>query len=349
MRHCRKRGFAWLFLAMVWTSAVQARTVAIIRPAIASPELVETVTRLRGELLAVGYEARVVTSDAQLSTPSAAQPAWREALEARELDAVLVIVGDAPPFSVDVWTMGPSERARVAQVVALAMPKQQPGELPIRAIEVLRAALLETEMARDPSSAKPPNPPAGEAGVTVAEVAPRPSAASFERLSGAVGVASLSSLDGMGPAFLLTLRLEVAIEPWISLQAAAAGLGTRPSVRLNGDSARIAHSYALLGARYRFGPEQRIVPYLAGSIGALSTLVEGRAEAPRRGHNEARWSLLFEGSVGADLFVFERYYVGLGGHVHLAQPGVAIHILDTVVATTGGPNLGLALTVGAWL
>jgi len=28
---------------------------------------------------------------------------------------------------------------------------------------------------------------------------------------------------------------------------------------------------------------------------------------------------------------------------------VAVHVLDEVVATTGRPNIGLSLTVGAWL
>ena len=47
--------------------------------------------------------------------------------------------------------------------------------------------------------------------------------------------------------------------------------------------------------------------------------------------------------------MLDDYHVTFAAHVQLAEPYVAIHVLDTVVATTGRPNLLLTLTLGAWL
>ena len=44
----------------------------------------------------------------------------------------------------------------------------------------------------------------------------------------------------------------------------------------------------------------------------------------------------------------QRYILLLAAHVQLAEPYVAIHFEDAIVATTGRPNLVIVLTLGAW-
>jgi hypothetical protein len=41
--------------------------------------------------------------------------------------------------------------------------------------------------------------------------------------------------------------------------------------------------------------------------------------------------------------------VTLAAHVQVAEPYIAIHVVDTLVATSGRPNVLLSLTLGAWL
>jgi hypothetical protein len=89
-------------------------------------------------------------------------------------------------------------------------------------------------------------------------------------------------------------------------------------------------------------------PFFALSAGVLHTAVEGQAESPRQGHIEDRWSFLLDGGLGAGLHLQDRYTLTLAAHVQLAEPYVAIHFVDTTVATTGRPNLVLTLTVGVW-
>ena len=43
------------------------------------------------------------------------------------------------------------------------------------------------------------------------------------------------------------------------------------------------------------------------------------------------------------------YHLTLAAHVQVAEPYIAIHVVDTLVATSGRPNVLLSLTLGAWL
>jgi hypothetical protein len=56
-----------------------------------------------------------------------------------------------------------------------------------------------------------------------------------------------------------------------------------------------------------------------------------------------------DGSFGTGLRLGDRFYLTIAAHVQMAEPYVAIHFVDAVVATSARPNLLLTLTVGAWL
>jgi hypothetical protein len=53
--------------------------------------------------------------------------------------------------------------------------------------------------------------------------------------------------------------------------------------------------------------------------------------------------------VGAGLRLSQRTFLTLAAHGQVAQPYVAVHIVDAVAATSGRPNLLLTLTLGARL
>jgi hypothetical protein len=84
-------------------------------------------------------------------------------------------------------------------------------------------------------------------------------------------------------------------------------------------------------------------------VGWLHTLINGSAEAPRLGHSERRWALLFDGSVGMAVRIYGRAHATVAAHVQWAEPSVSVYFVDQSVASTGRPNLMLSLTLGAWL
>jgi hypothetical protein len=170
-----------------------------------------------------------------------------------------------------------------------------------------------------------------------------------ERLGVEVGGAAVMSLDGVGPALLPLVRVAWSLQPWLLLQAAVAGLGTRPTVESAAGSAQVAQAYGLLGGSVRLRDGARVRPFASASAGVLRTSVEARADAPNEGHPVAQWSFLADAGAGAQLRLPDRFYLSLAAHAQLAQPYLAVRFLDAVVATSARPNLLLTFTIGAWL
>ena len=156
-------------------------------------------------------------------------------------------------------------------------------------------------------------------------------------------------LDGLGPAVLPTVRVGWAARPWLVMQASAAGLGSRSAVATTAGNARVVQQYAVLGGFYRLRSAQRLWPFFGLAAGALRTSVEGQDGLGTGGHTAEQWSGLIDVSLGTWLRLYGRSYLSLAAHAQVAAPYVAIHIVDTVGATSGRPNLLLSLTVGAWL
>ncbi len=339
----RRVHFAVLSLVLLlWVAPAYAVTVAIVQPPNPNPDFVETLSRLHGELLSVGFEVRMVEPARDGGPDRADSRAWLEEIAARNrVDAVLDIVGDTAPVSVDIWVIEqPPRRWAVSRVAREPNTRNALERLAIHAVEVLRSTLIANDMAtRKPHDESNATSPQGELD--------KP--ASRERLGVEVGAAALTSLDGVGPALLPMARLDWAARSWLVVQAALAGMGTRPTVATTAGTARVAQQYGIFGGCYRFRPDQRLWPFFALSAGLLHTSVEGQAESPRQGHTEDQWSFLLDGGLGAGLHLPNRYYLTLAAHVQMADPYVAIHFVDTTVATTGRPNLVLTLTVGAWL
>jgi hypothetical protein len=336
---------AWTLL--LWAAPVYAATVAIVRPPNQTPGLTETVSRLHGELLSVGLEVKMIDRPAERGPGEAASRAWVEKIAAEGgIDAIIEIVGDTAPVAVDVWVIETSPRRLDVWRVAVEPNARNPSErLAIRAIEVLRSSFLENDMV---ARGRHRESVADRTTTRLPQRGPaQPS--SLERFGFELGAAALTSLDGVGPALLPMVRLDWAVRSWLVVQAALAGLGSRPTVATTEGSARIAQQYGIVGGCYRMGAHPGLQPWVALSAGVLHTAVEGQADSPRQGHAVGQWSFLLDAGLGAGLRLYGSYTLTLAVHAQMAEPYVAIHLVDSVVATTGRPNLAVTLTVGAWL
>jgi hypothetical protein len=327
----------------------RATSVIIVRPANSPPVMVETLVRLKGELISAGFETEIVDGGAPAGSGAADSRAGLEQVAARRgADAVVAIVGDLAPDSVEVWVIdkvtGKSVVRRVPFEPAAAGASKT---LAIRAIELLRSSFLEIDLAaRDRQSAAgaAAPPPAVVHFVEAERLARHP-----ERFGVEVGGAAVMSLDGVGPALLPLVRFDWSLRPWFVAQMTAAGLGTRPTVDSPAGSAQVAQAYGLLGGSVRFRAGARLRPFAALAAGALHTSVEGRADAPNQGRVVGQWSFLLEAGAGAVLRLPDRFTLSLALHAQLAEPYLAVRFVDTQVATSARPNLLLTLTVGAWL
>jgi len=346
---------------LLWTGSAHAATVAtvaILWPKAPSADVTQALTLLRGELLSVGLEVAVSDRMGVRGVGETDSLAWLEAFAARGTGAVVDVVGDDALVAVDVWVLKTHPRRfEVTRVSVEPNTPRQPEMLALRAVEALRAGLLQVDWAerrrRYESIAKPSanpvaNPLANPLMAVVPEGEVHEQAGHGERVGFEVGAVAMMSLDGLGPAVLPTLRAGWAARPWLVMQASVAGFGSRSTVATTGGSARVGQQYAILGGFFRLRSAQRLWPIFGLAAGVLRTSVEGQADWGTGGHTAERWSALIDVSFGAGLRLYGRSYLTLAAHAQVAEPYVAIHILDTVVATSGRPNLLLTLTVGAW-
>jgi hypothetical protein len=320
--------------------------VAVVRPANPSAAQTELVSRLQGELLSVGLDVTLAEHPDNRGLAEVDLLAWLEQLTSEKgASAVVDLVGDDALVAVDVWTVKNKPRrfevTRVAVDPGVANPSER---LALRALEALRGNLLENDLAaRERSHA------AADASAVVppVNVLPAPSRGP-ERFGLEAGASVLSSLDGVGPAVLPTIRLGWAVRSWLWLNATVAGLGSRPTVATAAGNVRVDQQFGLLGGSCRLRAGKRLWPFVELAAGVLRSSLSGEAGPGVRGHTVSGWSFLVDGGLGAGLRLLGPSYITLAAHVQLADPYVAVHSLDGVAATTGHPNLMLTLTVGAW-
>jgi hypothetical protein len=330
--------------ALLWVGHAEAATVAILRPASDAPAIHEAVFRLQGELLAVGLTVALADRPPFQKTDSEEARAWFEqAGTERAIDAFIDVVGVSLPEAVDVWICERTpRRLRASRVLLEPNTENAAATLAIRAIEVLRSSFLARELSGSGA--------ARESVAVPTRVEQRRSTPEHvSRLGLEAGATALTSFDGVPPAVLPLVRLDFAIRSWLTLQATGAGFGTRPRVEAAGGSVEINQAFGLLGLCVCFASGTGIHPLVALSVGALRTALDGQATAPNLGHRVARWTAVADGAAGARLSLPSWLFFTLAAHVQLGEPYVAIHVVDSVVGTTGRPNLLLTLTAGATL
>jgi len=334
----------FLACALFWARRAEAATVAILRPASDAAAIDEALFRLQGELLAVGLAVALTERPPTGETATPETQAWLEqAASERHIDAFIDVVGVSAPEAVDVWIFEREQRRLKASRVTLdANTPDRAATLAIRTIEVLRSNFLVLDLAPRPAPAPVATtaPPAREAPLP----APRRS-----RLGLEAGATTLMSFDGVATAVLPVVRFGWSLDSWFALEATGAGFGTRPSVETAAGSVEVAQYFALFGASAAVPTGTIVEPLFALSIGALGTTLDGRALPPNVAHDVTQWTAVADGSAGVRLRPSEGFFLTLAAHVQLTQPYVAIHFVDTVVATTGRPNLLLTFTLGAWL
>ena len=309
--------------------------------------MIETLVRLRGELISAGFETEIVDGGATAGAGGESRAGLEQLAARRGADAVVAIVGDLSPDSVEVWVIDKVTGKSVVRRVPFEPTAARASEtLAIRAIELLRSSFLEIDLAahdrRNNPGAAPP--PAVVHFVETERLARHP-----ERFGVEVGGAGVISLDGVGPALLPLVRFDWSLRSWFLAQAALAGLGTRSTVEGLAGSAQVAQAYGLLGGSFRFRAGARLRPFATLSAGVLRTSVEGRADAPNEGRVLDQWSFLADVGLGASLRLPDRFTLSLAAHAQLAEPYPAVRFVGAVVATSARPNLLLTLTIGAWL
>ena len=337
-----------LLAGLLCATPAFAATVVLVSSANPAPGMSEALVRIHGELMSAGFEVEVAPG-AVVGGSDGESRSWLESLAARRgADAVVAVMGDKSPDSVEVWVIDKvTGKSVVRRVPFRPLSAKGPETLAIQAVELLRASFLEIGLS---STAHGSEARATPPATVVRFVEKERKEGRPERGGVEVGGIVSMGVGGVGAAITPVVRFAWAARPWFVVHVTAAGLGTRPSVASAAGSAQVAQEFAVLGASYRFGADQRLRPFVALAAGALHTAVEGRADWPLlQGQRVEQWSFLLDGAVGVDVPLRDRFYLSLAVHAQMAEPYPAIRFADAVVATSARPNLLLTLAIGAWL
>ena len=336
-------------LALVATLAAPAgwgATVILVRPANPKAVTAEALVRMHGELVSAGFDVQITAS-----TPGAdPRASLEQTASGNNVDAVVALLGDVSPGSVEVWVIDRVTGKSVVRRIPNQPESNRAAEiLAIRAIELLRASLLEIAMAGSGEPVVVPKPPP----VAVTRFVDRAlDSRRDSRWAIEVGGSGVASFDGVGPALLPMVRLDLALGSYVLIRATAAGLGTRARVQAQSGWADLAEQFGLIEAGVRLRPRRRLQPFVSLGAGAQHTSAEGRASASSlyyQGHTAGRWAFLADAGAGLRLSLVHHFEIALEVHAQLAQPYPAVRFLGAQVATSGRPDLLPSLTLIAWL
>jgi hypothetical protein len=334
-----------LFLTLsLWAARAEAAKVVLVSSVDASPVLSEARARLQGEVQSLGIEVALIERPSTPSEPKA----WVERMGTERLaDAVIEVGGDAGRTTVDIWIFErATSRWEVSHVALEPNAKNAAERLAIRAIETLRAGLV--EIARTPIEQRPTAVPQEPPALVTQRSLTEPSD-EIERFDLQAGVAVLSGRGNLGPSLMPIVRAGWTARSWLVLQGTLAGFGSRPIVTSAAGSARVSQQYAVVGGSHSFREARTVQPCVALSAGVLRTTIDGQADMPAYAHFVERWGFLLEGTLGTRLRLSGRYHLTVAAHVQVAVPYLAIHLADTLAATAGNPNVVVSLTLGGWL
>jgi len=143
------------------SSATPTATVVLLRPSHPAPGSAEALVRLRGELIAAGFAVQMTDVPASADLRAAVD---RAAARGRA-DAVIAILGDPARPSAELRIVDRATGKTVARQVPVPDDPTRAAEiLSIRALELLRAGLLEVSLAAGDEAKAAPSPGRQAAG-----------------------------------------------------------------------------------------------------------------------------------------------------------------------------------------
>lgn len=317
-------------------AAAEPSRVVVLRDPSAPAAVSEASLRTQAELRAEGFE--VVLRDVAVSGDV------RAALESasREGDAVaaIAVVSDPAGAAADLWVTdritGKTSIRRI-EVIAVA-PSERPRALAIRAVELLRASLVEAVVL--PTEAKPP--PDVKRWLEPPPVGP---------LSGphaALSVGMLTGFDGIGPAGAPVVRLGWAADFGLGGRVSWLGpaLGARADSPLG--SAAIRQELATFDVLYAPPVEWAgFTPMVWAGAGVYHLFAEGELLMPLTGQSDEVWAFAGVGGLGIGYRLTPALTAWLDAEGALTTPRAVVTLFGEPLGTMGRPmllsSLGISL------
>jgi hypothetical protein len=358
VKRSRSRTFSWFVLTLFLTGAASAAPrVAVVRvPEQNDPEGLEP--RLRAELEGEGFEVVLVQAE---HAPT------REDLEdtAKSTDsfAAIALIRPAGSLAVDVWVTDRVTGKTVLRRIDAPPESPEAGSImAVRAVELLRASLIELnlkitpkgEIAPAPEVAHfaelpKPAPPPPPAPIPVRREAPPPVPPATQperRFAFGLGVAGFDTPGGLGLTPGPAARLFWRPVPLFALGLEAAGPAPSTLDEVEG-SASVDQELGLGVLELTPWPGS-IEPRFSVGAGAYRIAARGSAAGPYAGTSTSALSFAAKVGAGARFELSRSIALGTELSAHWLAPEPVIHFSGRREASAGRPLLlgSVTLEVG---
>jgi hypothetical protein len=320
----------------------ESALVVLVRPAAQSAIVAEALTRIRGELVADGFDVSVVDGPAGLSPAEVLARADQPATAAATLGLFL----QADASAAELWVVDRLTNKTVVRSVQMdkSSGATVPEVLARRSVELLRASLLEILV--DAQKRSPKTPATRAQASRWAERALEPRRSSFGVEAGAQG---LAGFGGIGAAILPVARVRASFAERFGARLTLSGLGTRPQVVAAEGTAMVSQELALAELLFDLAPHAVLKPHVSLGAGAYHVGVEGNAKWPYAGLSGDHTTFAADAGAGLALSLTSAFALALEGHALWLAEYPVIRFLDAETAETGRPLVSAALTLVGWL
>lgn len=323
--------------------AADSALVVLVRPRAENVLVDEAITRIKGELIADDFEVSVADA------PPGSDPISILAQATRTTDAAVTLgmFLEEDATAAELWVVDELTQKTVVRRVGIGRTPagNVPEVLARRAVELLRASLLEILLDARKRKAPPAPGPRAQASRWV-ERALEPSA---QRFGVEAGVQVLGGFGGVGAAVLPVARLRAALDERWRARLTLSGLGTNPEVEAVEGTATIAQEFALLELVFEMSPAPWIRPAFSLGAGAYHIEAEGNAAWPYAGIESDRYAFAADAGLGFALPVTSSFAIAFEGHALLVTPYPVIRFLGVEKAETGRPIVTGGLALVGWL
>jgi hypothetical protein len=332
---------AWL--AADHTAIAAPARVALVREAQPNALELRTLTRLRAELIAAGFEVNEVERHGEEARDSA------EADSAAAGVFATIAIVPRTADAADIWV---ADRITGKTVVRRIQVPTGPARdvaavLAVRAVELLRASLLEAlEPPRRVDSSTPTEPP--PAAVVPGDVsawmqsgrASSDAGASDTRFALEAGIGAIHSFSGVGPAFLPVLGFAYRFTSDWTVGLRAGGPAFAADLSAPGGTIAVRQELVTLDITYELlSPGASVRPVAIGGVGAYRLDVVGAAVPPFTGESNDFFAVLFALGPGAKLRLGERVSLLADLRLLFIAPQPIVRAVTVEVGRMSRPSL----------
>jgi hypothetical protein len=311
--------------------------VALVRSSSSDPVLREASTRVRAELIDAGFE--VVEVDRPPGDPRS------EVEDAAPTTAsfATVAMNRAPNGAfADVWISDHLTGKTVVRRIEVGAGPNATAVLAIRALELLRASLLEVA-AKGPPSEPPMSAPNDVMKWIAPALAPAPATPLLQGSALGLGALALHGLSGIGLAVGPTVSFSHGVGPLFA-RVTLAGPLLGPELHATAGSATIRQELAAFAIGWASEPKP-LGAYAWIGAGGFDLHTDGSADAPNRGTSGDVVSFLWTAGIGGLARIGPRIALTADLTAVFLDPQPVVVIAGRDAGGAGAPSVGASLGV----